>query len=539
MNKFISKHNLFYASLILLPVFIFISAHYLMDQENTLTVPTGFFNGESPYYMANVRQYIDEGFSSLFYSNPFSYLKEGQRVYFQFQTFFLAIIYQFVPVDAGAIWVSFGLVFSFLLLFTAFKLFETLGISRRYIIPITFLYAWGGGIHGVVGFCSEFFSNGNLIDSIKALEKFEIADGWWMHSVGRNFLMPNYIYYHFLVMTGILFISNKSNKFLIALCFILSFSHPFVGAQFIATVVVWLFFEKYYLNSIESKYFSFFGACFLLLLHVSYYFLFLKTSSEHVAQEVQWSVSPETLYENWAMRAKNFIPSYIIVFSLFFYQIRTPKLFLRFFSNFMNRFLFSFGLVSFTLANHEFLMKPIQPIHFTHGMVWFPFFILGRNTLVEIIKLLRREACKHLHKIVIVLFFTIFLFDNFAWVAKRAYQTHKGKSQTEFPLYILDKEVIEFVNKSLKNSSLVFVEDLNLGYHLAVYTSSRVYASHNIITPDSLKRKKVQKSVILSGKVPEGINEKEVFIIREVNKERIHYGKILFQNKKHEVISIN
>ena len=188
---------------------------------------------------------------------------------------------------------------------------------------------------------SEFFTTFNFIESIKALEKFEIADGWWMQSVGRNFLMPNYIYYHFLVMTGLLFIVQRMNKSLIALCFILSFSHPFVGAQFIFSVVVWCIFERYYLLSRDTKVFSTLAFVIVLAVHVLYYFKFLAISSEHVAQEAQWSVTYESLYKNWAMRAINFIPSYILAFGLFFYQIRSPEKFLQFFKNHTNRFLTS------------------------------------------------------------------------------------------------------------------------------------------------------------------------------------------------------
>jgi hypothetical protein len=536
MITFISKRTLFISLLVFLPVFIFIGFHYSINSTDTGLLPTGFFNGEAPYYMANARQYIDHGFNSIFYGNPFSYLEISQRVYFQFQTYLLALMIKFLPFSVGTIWVLFGCFFGLLLVIQAARLFELIGVSKKYLFMLVLLYAWGGGVHSILGFISEFFSSFSVIEGIKAFEKFEIADGWWMHSVGRNFLMPNYIYYHFLVMTGIIYLVQRNNNKLIALGFVLSFSHPFVGAQFLFSLFVWLSFEKYFLKSIEGRYFSLLSSVALLLIHVLYYFLFLGTSSEHVAQELQWSVSYETLYENWAMRAINFIPSYIVVVGLFVYQIRSPQLFTRFFRSYVNRFLAVFGLVNFLLANHEFVMKPIQPIHFTHGMVWFPFLILGRETILEIVKFLKSKCI--IRKIAAAAFILLFVSDNILWVAKRGYQTHVGKSQTELKLYTDQKEVIDFINEKIDDNSLFFVDDTILGFHLCVYTSARVFASHNIITPNSLDRRNVQDAFIETGKLPEYIR-KDVYVLTSKQIEFPAENISLFTNKKYQVLKVS
>lgn len=536
ISKF-NKHNLFLVTIVLLPIFLFIFSHYSLDQKVTGTSPTGFYNGEAPYYMANARQYVDYNFDNIFYGNPFSFFKVPQKVYFQFQTLFLALLLKITNFDVGIIWNIFGLICSYLLLIQMLNFFNLTGASLKFSYLLLFFYAWGGGVHSILGFFSEIFNNFNLIDSLKALEKFEVADGWWMHSVGRNFLLPNYIYYHFLVVSGILCILKKQRKALLILCFILSFSHPFVGAQFIFSVLVWQLFEHFYLNSIESKYFSIFGSVFFLSLHLFYYFIFLRFSSEHIAQEVQWHVTSDMLYENWAMHAKNFIPSYLIVFGLFFYQIRTPVLFNRFFKSYVNRFLVFFGMINFILANHEFAIKPIQPIHFTHGMVWFPFFLLGRQTIIDLLTKFRNY--KFLSKVLVILFCGIFFSDNLLWLAKRGYQTHKGESQTEIKLTMEHSEVIRFVNDHVKPNMLFFVDDYNLGIHLTVYTSMRVYASHTIITPNSAHRRREQGVFLESGIIPAGVNEKEVYLIRKISMYKKQFGKKIYSNNGYEILMID
>ena len=85
------RKRIFIALFCLLPLFIFVVAHFSMNVQMTGTHPTGFFNGEAPYYMSNAGQYLDHGFGSIFYGNPFSYLENGEKVYFQFQTYLLAL----------------------------------------------------------------------------------------------------------------------------------------------------------------------------------------------------------------------------------------------------------------------------------------------------------------------------------------------------------------------------------------------------------------------------------------------------------------
>ena len=331
----------------------------------------------------------------------------------------------------------------------------------------------------------------------------------------------------------LLFIVQRMNKSLITLCFILSFSHPFVGAQFIFSVVVWCIFERYYLSSRDTKVFSTLAFVIVLAVHVLYYFKFLAISSEHVAQEAQWSVSYESLYKNWAMRAINFIPSYILAFGLFFYQIRSPEKFLQFFKNHTNRFLAIFGVINFVLANHEFAMKPIQPIHFTHGMVWFPFVLLGRQTLIDCFDKINSKNT--LMSLGVISLIGLFVSDNLLWMAKRGYQTHVGKSQTELPLTRDHQSAIDFINKNLPGNNLFFVQDLTLGFHLAVYTSNRVFASHNIITPHSQKRKEMQNILFNEGVVPAEVTENTMYILKSLPLKGVSIGKSIFKSGSYEL----
>ena len=218
--------------LILSPIVALIVGHYLGAE-----IPTWFYHGESWYYMSNSRQYSDFNFQSIFYGNPFSYLKNPENVYFQFQTILNGILFHITKFNPGAIWTSFGLLCGVLYIHLSQRLFLKIGIEQKFLFIFSVLFFWGGGIHSILGFFHEtIISDGSFIEGIKAFEKFDIADGWWMHSIGRNFLMPNYTYYHLLVMVGLYLLLQKKYSQLNIVLFVLSLSHPFVGAQFICSV---------------------------------------------------------------------------------------------------------------------------------------------------------------------------------------------------------------------------------------------------------------------------------------------------------------
>ena len=131
MNKLFSFQYIRIAAICFIPVIIFIVGHFTLPLQVEGVVSTGFFNGEAPYYMAIARQYFDHGFDSLFYGNPFSYLAEGQRVYFQFQSYLLGVFVKIFPLHINKIWLVFGTLFGLIFIFQSIKLFEQLGIKSE------------------------------------------------------------------------------------------------------------------------------------------------------------------------------------------------------------------------------------------------------------------------------------------------------------------------------------------------------------------------------------------------------------------------
>lgn len=475
--------------ILLLPPIAFLLAHIYGAISNPDITFTGFLTGEAPYYMANARQYLDFGFDSLFYANPYSSDLNSTRHYFQFQTYILAIMLKITALPPGIVWNIFGLFFSYLFIkeaqcFLQREVIKSTNVNYLTYLLLMILFFYGGGLHAISGALFTLIKSGlNFGEIARNTEFFEIAEGWWMHSIGRNFLLPNYIFYFFLVFKIINNISQKKYNKSFIWQFILIFSHPFVGVQTIFSICIWKTFEYLYLRSkliSGRKLLINYG---LLVLHLAYYMVILNLDPEHKQQEQQWKTSYENLYQNWAMMAKNFIPSYILAIGLFLLNISPSKNFAPFFKSPTHRFLAILGVCNFVIANHEFAISPLQPIHFTHGMVWFPFAILG---LGFIVKLINEKKLSTFVLLVFTLFFTL---DNSTWYAKRIQQESNGKNQQLRPLTKEGKEIIEFINDNYNSTEFLLVSmNKNISYMSSVYTKTRQWLGHTNITPNAFQK---------------------------------------------------
>jgi hypothetical protein len=485
----------------LAPLLLFLAAHYVSPYFNKSLTSSGFLTGEAPYYMANARQYLDFGFDSIFYSNPFSEDIESKRHYFQFQTYILAILLKVLPFSPGVIWNLFGIIFGLLFIKTSKKLIESKIITKSKrsgieAFALLCLFFFGGGIHAISGITTEILNEGfDIISILKSTDSLEVADGWWMHSVARNFILPNYIFYYFLVFKILTHIENDSYKSLLWQ-FILAFSHPFVGVQTIFGICLWKIFELLYLKSkiISKK--SLISNLGLLCILLFYYMVFLNLDPEHKQQESQWKTTYDNLYKNWAMLGKNFIPSYILVVLFSFFNIYPSKRFGVFFKNPFYRVLAILGISNFIIANHEFIITPLQPIHFTHGMVWFPFALL---TVAFLNKYLEKTKVSLL---VIIPFVFIFTLDNSVWYAKRIIQEFQGENQQISRLTKEELSIIEFLKKNFNNKKYLLVtKNENLSYHSSYLTSMSTWLSHKNITPYAFEKKLTLEDFYISQKL--------------------------------------
>jgi hypothetical protein len=250
----------------------------------------------------------------------------------------------------------------------------------------------------------------------------------------------------------------------------------------------WSFLESYFIENkrVPSSFILVIGI--LIVFHVAYYLVFLNSFPEHRQLVEQWTIA-------WLLQAENFIPAYLLAVAIAIWPVRRFALAKEFFRVPHNRLLAVWALVAFVLANHEFAIRPIQPIHFDRGYIWTPLFLMGATSLV----LLFKTCWYRLPRVVGVLclgaLIFLFLSDNAAWLASFAIRKDQG-----FRLTTDEVELLGWFNSRENEGTVVLCQDPDLGYMATVYSPLRAWASHWGNTPARRQREAEINDLFREGK---------------------------------------
>jgi hypothetical protein len=155
------------------------------------------------------------------------------------------------------------------------------------------------------------------------------------------------------------------------------------------------------------------------------------------------------------------------------------------------RLLLAWFVAAFALANHDLLISPRQPIHFTHGYVWIPLFLIAAPTLVDITK--RLLALRGPGLAVLTVLCGLMLLDNAVWFGGAGIDlADNGKSEDFFPnpIYIDHRaqDVLERLSGEEFADGLVVSNERPLSYQTIVQSPLRAWYSHEWNTPHSEQR---------------------------------------------------
>ena len=457
--------------LFILPVVTLYFSHYLMSGNGIKA--TGFIADDMVYYMANAREHFDSGAFQISYGNPFSPFYETPRIYFQPMTIMLGSALYLTKTDPGFIFLVFGVFSAMICVRIAIGLYQEIfrDISGYNFLGLTFFF-WGGGLLSITGILFGI-KNGFVLNNSFL---FDPVNGWWFLNFGRNLIFPTESFYHAIFLGNILLIFKKKYKYSLLLCLFLSISHPFTGIEHILILLSWSWIEYYFLrNRLIPGYF--FPCCIALFLyHIGFYGI-LNLFPEHRQLALQWSLP-------WTISAENIIPAYCLVGGLTIWRIRSLNHAREFFTDIKNRFFMVWFIVAFTLANHEFFIDPVQPVHFTRGYIWIPLFLMGLKTLVDLFSYIKIKTGKIFRIIIISVIFFVFISDNSIWIATQFTNSYTGNKK--LGLYIADEQtdILDWINKNDFQNYIVLCQDPHLSYFLTCYTSLRTWhSSHRFNTP--------------------------------------------------------
>ncbi len=508
MNKHI-KYLLLSLALSI-PVLLVYSSHFMSGDADSGKIPSGFLMYDAPYYMANARELTDDGGFHLMYSNPFSHDYQSERIYFQPHTVILGALLKLSGMDPAFLLFLFGMLSSVLFFLVIIQLLRHLHFlekKRDYLILL--LFCWGGGLFSLSGFGLGLINGQTPVTAFFGASLFEPSGGWWFLNLGRNLILPTEAFYHLVFFFCILQVLKKRFVAAFFAALLMSASHPFTGIELLLILLSWTGIEIL-ISRARYKPILWFGAGLtgILVMHIAYYLVFLRQNPEHELLFTQWTLP-------WTLSGISIILAYGLVALFVVYRLIR----MNFFENFRTqppiRLFIIWFIVAFLLSNHDWFIKPIQPLHFTRGYIWSSLFLLAIPVLNRLLVYLDgRFRNKFVRFTLIGLLAGILLSDNVLWMTATAIDS------TQNPTLFLSPDEVDLykeLNKEEYRGRLVVSADIKAGYRLTVYTPLRSWYSHMFNTPDNEQCLKQIRLLAAEGIVPEELTMKNPLFIFPVN----------------------
>ena len=510
-------------SLLLASPLMFFLVHQYIAHSPEL-IPTGFIQDDDVVYMANARQHL-EGKPALTYSNPFSYSTASPAIYSQPYNFLLCFLLSFYWAFPGLILTIFGMVSAIFCIYFSLKLVEYLYPDLKQKGIVYLLLVWGGGVTALAGLiANQTFLKGTYPDFWDGIYMVDPGYGWWGMNFGRVLFISTEAYYHLLFIAGIFLIVRHRWMPALIISFLLSWSHPFTGVEYLLIVCGWLCIEKFFFRNRSIPWWILYSFFFLLLLHIYYYLIFLNQFPEH-----------KKLYEvfavDWGYSFRVYLPAYLLVILLAlctFYKQKISGVFRLE----HQRLFFSWAIIAFLLSNHEWFIKPIQPIHFARGYVWLGLFLFSVPGLNRILERLRNQ------KIALGLFILLFLADNILWYVNK----WRMRAEHEGVAYITKdtQQILGWLHRNTTTNDLLISNEYMASYMANAYASSYSWTGHLYNTPDFDVKKNQALEFFRSGvPLPNWKGRRLLILIRksktDVPVTENLKRKKLFENDTYEV----
>ena len=488
--------NWLFALLLTAPMLVFFLG-YLFNHSNDLD-PTGFIQHDNVSYVAYAKQYLDSDRASIFYSNPFNDADDYQPIYFQTQTILFAGLLK-VGIPPGWILIPFTLICSLICFRLLISIYDQLFPGNKYRTISIWLFAWGGGLLTLAGFFAQLIYGSSTVNSLFFVDP---GSGWWGLNFGRSLFFSCEAYYHVLFLSVIYCLLKQKWVGVLVVSVIISISHPFTGIELLGIASAWLLTEKNVFKNKNIPTWLVIGEFLILFSHLYYYLYYLIQFDDHRSVNEQYSL-------NWRLRFFSIIPAYCITGLLALLSIWKINKPVTFFSQSQNRLFLLWFLVAFSLANHEIIIKPMQPLHFTRGYIWTSLFLLGIPALHYFFS---KITASIFQKVILGFFSLLFFSDNLVWI----YSQSSVKTTTTSTSYLNreQKEIFALLNKHTTNRSLVISTDELIPYMSTVYTSAYPWLSHPFTTPHVAKKKAGLSRFIESGETdPSWKGRNLIFVI--------------------------
>jgi hypothetical protein len=314
---------------------------------------------------------------------------------------------------------------------------------------------------------------------------FAFDTGGWGANLGRGVIYGIEAYYHALFFAAVLAVLRRWYATALILVAAVCASHPFTGAELASILAAWVLLEILVDRVTAPPLWFRAGILLVLLMHVGYWLVLLPLlSPEHAALAPSWNLP-------WVLHWYNEIPEYGIVAIAALWRLRDRQRLAAAFADRRFRVLFAWFGVAFLLANHDLFISPRQPIHFTHGYIWVPLFLIGAPAMLEIAE--RLLALPRIGVVWLIALSSLMLLDNAAWFSSAGFDLLRDrKSASFFPnaIYVerSARDVLNRLNDEPFADGLIVSNSEFLSYQSIVYTPLRAWYSQMWNTPYPEKR---------------------------------------------------
>lgn len=508
-----------WALLLTTPMLATYAMHFALARAGSRA--TGFLQFDQPYYFANAREHFDDGRFHWLYGLPFSADYDTPRLYVQPQSLFFGFVHHLTGVWPGYLYVAFGVVAAVVCMRVATALLEqVMGQHFRTLRTLLLVFAWGGGTFAAAGALRAWVGGLDVVHApyaVGVLFAFEPGDGYWFLNLGRNLFYATEAFYHALSL-GTVLLAMRGRLWLSCLTLaVLCASHPFTGVQLALIMNAWVWVELLLRRYGRAGFaptaapvtrthaLAFFG---VLAVHVAYYLVFLRRSPEHVVLQKQWS---HGLPATWVMHWYQDLLAYGVVFALAVFRLGERNRLRAALQQVSVRLLVVWALVSIALVHHDLLIAPLQPLHFTHGYIWMPLFLLGAPALA---KLLVSPPSRALgRRLLPALLVVAFLADNACWLGAQCWQAARGGWPLGYYLSREEEQVLDQLDQPHRRGSLLIGTEQQLNYLAMTYTPLRAWTSHEHNTPDHKRKLRQLVQFYETGRTPSAWHDRRLISV--------------------------
>lgn len=425
-------------------------------------IPTGFLVHDMAYYSANGRVVFERG-NGLAGPNPYDPDPAAPAIYFHWLTWVLGFGISVLGLDPGWLFCGIGFLASIAVSWFTLRLVETVLPDRRFRYPLFFLVMWGGGVLCLAQVALNLASGNSPFNELFA---FDPSGGLWFLNWGRNLIYPTEAVYHAIVAaTWLAVVCDRRAPVLLGAA-LLAATHPFTGLHLLLMLGAW-FGALSVLRGGRSNLLMTLSLAGMLLLFLTYYFVFLPSFEQHRALQSVWTLA-------WILPLSAMILAHgpigiFAVCRVVAARFRLPD---------SAWFFATCFLTSFFLAKHEWFIKPHQPLHFTRGYLWAPLCLISLPFLQRALVWWHDRMPRLLFWLLILVAGSVAVSDNVAFVGGmwRLGKIGYGLSADEQGMFA------EIRRRNL--TGVLLCPDSELSFLSATYTRVRPYYGHLWNTPN-------------------------------------------------------